>query len=172
MDTIKRGLILLSLILTTMTISSGEAGAPVLREKPIKYKSLAVKMRILQPNLKQDTAEVYEYLVKKYCNKNTHDVMVAILYGESSLNSLAESSSGDFGLGQVNYYTWGKQFNVTEDELLNPITNIKYSCKILGLVKKSRPHDANYWGYYHHSKKSFRELYIKRINAILQKIKD
>ena len=53
-----------------------------------------------------------------------------ISYCESGNNPRAISKTGDYGLMQVNYGVWGKEFSISKESLLDPDTNLRIAKQI------------------------------------------
>jgi hypothetical protein len=57
--------------------------------------------------------------------------IIAIIMAESEFkeNSI-NKATGDYGLGQINWVHWGKDYGYTPQELLDPSTNIFLTCHV------------------------------------------
>jgi soluble lytic murein transglycosylase-like protein len=130
------------------------------------------KLQKLQPKLSHTVASEYLHLINKYCTNIDTELVVAIYFVESSILFYRINNKQDIGLGQIRLSTWGDIYKVNKYDLLNPITNIEISCKILKQLKKSHPDNLEYWAYYHNSNSLLRQRYIKKINHIIDKLKE
>jgi hypothetical protein len=57
--------------------------------------------------------------------------IVAIIVAESNFKEDSiNKETGDYGLGQINWEYWGKDFGLTPQELLDPSINIFLTCRV------------------------------------------
>lgn len=130
------------------------------------------KILKLNPNLNLITVHNYASLVNEYCSENIQIPMIAILRQESNFKTTAKNKHGDYGLGQINWSTWNKFFDLKEPRnLFDPALNIKLSCKILEMAYIAHRDKENWWSYYHSWNTIPREKYIKSVNKFLKEIK-
>ena len=141
------------------------------KQRTKKKLSSSTKQKILKlrPNLK--LVDDYSYLIDKYCDKKIIDEMIAIFEQESGFDSSANNND-DWGIGQINAKTWKVFFEVKDKkELLNPILNIKYSCKILEMAHNSHSDKVDWAGFYHSWNTQPRKKYMEKININLKKLR-
>ncbi len=146
----------------------------LLQSKRMRHWSRIYKLQnkiiTLQPKLKKYSLDYwYSTIIAKYCPEKLDNIIIAIIFAESSFNNFKINQNRDYGLGQINYNVWGKYFNISKKELLNPIINIQIIVKILVNLKKQY-HDKYWWGYYHSKTIKSRNRYINKINKILNKL--
>lgn len=103
------------------------------------------------------------------------NVVLAILMTESTFNQFAVSSTGDYGIGQINPKVWSVEFKRLKRKPLNEAklkTSTDYAVartvEILAIVKKE---DDPYWiGRYHSKTPSLKKAYYDRVQTHLSKI--
>ena len=134
--------------------------APTLTQKIIK----------LQPKINPIIAEDYSHLIKTYCHPLNENLIISIIFVESSFRFLAESTTGDIGLMQISLSTWGDELKVNKIDLLAPAINIEVGCKILKQIRKHHKHDPHFYKYYHTRTKEINEIYIKRVEKVLDRL--
>lgn len=134
------------------------------------FNNIKDKILILSPKLNDITATNYSLLIEEYCIPETHIFMVAVFQQETGFNTTAINDN-DYGLGQINWKTWHKFFNLNnKEQLFDPALNIKISCKVLEMAYITHREKDNWWGYYHSWSSAPREKYVKMVTRYLEKI--
>jgi hypothetical protein len=109
----------------------------------------------------------YAFLI--YCSSQLYGTdpleIIALIMAESSFESNSVNrSSGDYGLGQVNWKYWGKPNGLTPQELLDPAVNIVLTC-----------HIYRYYGFdfakYHNGDGKGNPGYIENLKSILSELR-
>jgi len=158
-------------LISAISVTENSTNVPSLSTTVIKKYTLAQKIQKLQPNINPILASEYSSLIKTYCITIDEDIVISIFMAESSFNPLAESSSNDFGIAQINLTTWGKELKTSRSELLNPILGISHSCQILKKLKKQHKGENYWWRHYHNRKKHINIKYIQRVTNIMNLLK-
>ena len=97
--------------------------------------------------------------------------MIAIIRQESNFNTAAKGRYGDYGLGQINWRTWHRFFNLKNTkDLYDPALNIKLSCKVLEMAHVAHKEKENWWAYYHSFNNTPRKKYVKFVSKFLKEI--
>jgi hypothetical protein len=103
---------------------------------------------------------------------------LAVLFQESSLwldpkGCMEGKKCHDYGVGQVNWRTWGEELNLDRYKLL---TDYAYSVKVSAEVfahyhaKYSKKDPKNWWGFYHSKTPSLKRAYQARVRGVHAKI--
>lgn len=161
---------IIAIIILAVLLNSRVLSSP--KQEVLNIKIASNKIQFLQPAVPRIVAEEYANLIFQSCQHIEKNLAISLFFVESSYNHLAVSKTRDVGLGQINLIVWGNYFKTTKLELLNPIININYACKILQKVKKAHPNDEKYYGYYHNRKTLLRSKYILAIDKIISKLKN
>jgi hypothetical protein len=70
------------------------------------------------------------YQSSKQCGVNPLEI-IAIIMAESGFEEKSiNRASGDYGLGQINWVHWGREYGYTPQELLDPSVNIFLTCYV------------------------------------------
>jgi hypothetical protein len=87
--------------------------------------------------------------------------IIAIIMAESNFkeNSI-NKETGDYGLGQINWEHWGKDYGLTPQELLEPSINIFLTCHVYKFFGKD-------FGKYHRGNGIQCNAYLVNVKAIL-----
>jgi hypothetical protein len=87
--------------------------------------------------------------------------IIAIIMAESHFkeNSI-NNETGDYGLGQINWEHWGKDFRLTPQELLDPSINIFLTCHVYKFFRKD-------FSKYHRGNGIQSNAYLMNIKSIL-----
>ena len=57
--------------------------------------------------------------------------IIALITAESGFKEKSvNTKTGDYGLGQINWEHWGKDFGLTRQDLLEPSINIFLTCRV------------------------------------------
>ena len=98
-------------------------------------------------------------------------VIVSILRQESSFradpDNCLKKSCKDFGIGQINFKTWGKTLGLSKKLLVKNIEyNIDTTAHILSIVKKGHESDKYWYSRFHSFTKSHRYIYLSYVKPI------
>ena len=131
--------------MTPLAQRNAQAGFPVGTEEfPSPTKSpdintkevlhLASMIRLITENQLSE-AKVLRYAGLILHASRKHGVnpleIIAIIMAESNFKEDSiNRETGDYGLGQINWEYWGKDFGLTPQELLNPSINIFLTCRV------------------------------------------
>jgi hypothetical protein len=87
--------------------------------------------------------------------------IIAIIMAESGFkeNSI-NKETGDYGLGQVNWEHWGKEYGYTPQDLLDPSNNIFLMCHVYKFFGKD-------FGKYHRGNGIQCKAYLVNVKSIL-----
>jgi soluble lytic murein transglycosylase-like protein len=87
--------------------------------------------------------------------------IIALIMAESGFkeNSI-NKETGDYGLGQVNWEHWGKDYGYTPQELLDPSINIFLTCHVYKFF-------GNDFGKYHRGNGIQCKAYLVNVKSIL-----
>lgn len=87
--------------------------------------------------------------------------IIAIIVAESNFKETSiNKETGDYGLGQINWNHWGKDFGLMPHELLDPSINIFLTCHIYKFFGKD-------FGKYHRGNGLQCDAYIVNVKSIL-----
>ncbi len=87
--------------------------------------------------------------------------IIALIMVESRFNERGiNRETGDYGLGQINWRHWGKEYGLTPQELLDPTTNIFMTCQIYKYFGKD-------FGKYHRGNGIKSKAYLMHVRSIL-----
>lgn len=100
------------------------------------------------------------YQASKRYQVNPVEVIALIMaesrFQEKSINR----ETGDYGLGQINWEHWGKDYGYTPDELLDPAVNIFLTCHVYKFFEED-------FGKYHRGHGIQSKAYLVKVNGIL-----
>jgi len=137
-----------------------------------KQEVIVQNIQNLRPRLDKSVVNDYANLIQKYCPEGVQTHMVAIIEQESGYNPGAKNHN-DYGLGQINYSTWKKFFEIKNPRvLLDSATNIRLSCKILHMAYVSHSDHPKWYAFYHSWNSVPQKIYIKKIDKILKGLKN
>lgn len=129
----------------------------------------------------QENVESYRPVAKsliKYTTNHKIDyrMVLALLMTESSMNQKAVSTTGDLGIGQINYDIWQEEFLRLKKAPLDKAKlkkdtdyAIKRTVEILSLLKNSK--DKKWIAKYHSKTPKFKNAYFTRLSKHLTKLK-
>jgi hypothetical protein len=83
-------------------------------------------------------------------------IMVESDFQEKSINR----ETGDYGLGQINWRHWGKDNELTPQDLLDPAINITLMCQVYKFFGED-------FGRYHRGNGPQCAVYVKNVNTVL-----
>jgi len=87
--------------------------------------------------------------------------IIAIIMAESNFKEDSiNKETGDYGLGQINWQHWGKDYGLTPKELLDPSINILLTCHVYKFFGKD-------FGKYHRGNGIQCNAYLLNIQGIL-----
>ena len=87
--------------------------------------------------------------------------IIAIIMAESNFKEDSiNKKTGDYGLGQINWEHWGKDFGLMPHQLLDPSINIFLTCHVYKFFGKD-------FGKYHRGKGIQSKVYILNVKSIL-----
>jgi hypothetical protein len=87
--------------------------------------------------------------------------IIAIIMAESNFKETSiNKETGDYGLGQINWEHWGKDYGLTPQELLDPSINIFLTCNVYKFFGKD-------FGKYHRGNGIQCNAYILNVKSIL-----
>jgi len=87
--------------------------------------------------------------------------IIAIIMAESSFKeNCFNKETGDYGLGQINWEHWGKDFGLMPHQLLDPSINIFLTCHVYKFFGKD-------FGKYHRGNGIQSEVYLVNVRSIL-----
>lgn len=115
----------------------------------------------MQPNLSARDAFEFSSAIYSHCPKEWRTLAVAIAFQESGLRPSASSTTGDFGIGQVN----AKIHGLKADDLLDVSHGARAMCDLLSRLKaQGRP-----WTDYHTKRPKaaarYRDLVLRHLAA-------
>jgi hypothetical protein len=124
--------------------------------------------------------EVYRPVAQslvKYTKAHNMDyrMVLALLMTESSMNQQAISTTGDLGIGQINYDIWQEEFTRLKKAPLDKVKlkhdtdyAIQRTVEILSILKNNK--DKKWIAKYHSKTPSLKTAYYKKINKQLVKL--
>jgi hypothetical protein len=125
---------------------------------------LANMIRLITENQLPE-AKIFRYasLISHAARK--HEVnpveIIAIIVAESNFKETSiNKETGDYGLGQINWEHWGKDFGLMPHELLDPSINIFLTCHIYEFFGKD-------FGKYHRGNGIQSKAYLVNVRSIL-----
>ena len=125
---------------------------------------LANMIRLITENQLPETKMFrYASLIFHASQKNGLNPLeiIAIIVAESNFKETSiNKETGDYGLGQVNWEHWGKDFGLMPQELLDPSINIFLTCHIYKFYGKD-------FGKYHRGNGIRSEAYLANVRSIL-----
>lgn len=87
--------------------------------------------------------------------------IIAIIMAESNFREdCVNKETGDYGLGQINWEHWGKDFGLMPHQLLDPSVNIFLTCHVYKFFGKD-------FGKYHRGNGIQSKVYIVNVKSIL-----
>jgi soluble lytic murein transglycosylase-like protein len=87
--------------------------------------------------------------------------IIAIIMAESNFKEDSiNKETGDYGLGQINWQHWGKDYGLTPQELLDPSINIFLTCHVYKFFGKD-------FGKYHRGNGIQCNAYLVNVQGIL-----
>lgn len=87
--------------------------------------------------------------------------IIAIIMAESNFKeNSVNKETGDYGLGQINWEHWGKDYGLTPQELLDPSINIFLTCHVYKFFGKD-------FGKYHRGEGIQCSAYVVNVKGIL-----
>jgi hypothetical protein len=87
--------------------------------------------------------------------------IIAIIMAESNFKETSiNQETGDYGLGQINWEHWGKNFGLMPHQLLEPSINIFLTCRVYKFFGKD-------FGKYHRGNGIQSEAYLMNVKSIL-----
>lgn len=103
------------------------------------------------------------------------EIYLAILFKESSLltdpqNCLKEAKSctGDYGMSQVNYRTWGKVLNIDKAKMLTDVAySIEVGARVLSYYKRYENKDSIWYARYHSKTPRLKKMYAHQLHKIM-----
>ena len=125
---------------------------------------LAKMIRLITENQLSETKMLrYAGLISHASQKHGVNPLeiIAIIMAESNFkeNSI-NKETGDYGLGQINWGHWGKDYGLTPQELLDPSVNIFLTCHVYKFFEKD-------FGKYHRGNGIQSNAYILNVKSIL-----
>lgn len=115
--------------------------------------------------------------IKKYTShyKIDHRIVLGLIMTESSFKQSAVSKTADFGIGQINYKVWSKEFIRLKKEPLDLKrlrTDVDYAIRrtveILAILKASK--DPYWVGRYHSKTPSLKKAYFAKVHSQVKKL--
>jgi len=125
---------------------------------------LASMIRLITENQLPE-AKVLRYagLILHACQKygvNPLEIIAIIMAESNFKEDSINKETGDYGLGQINWEYWGKDFGLTPQELLNPSVNIFLTCHVYKFFGKD-------FGKYHRGNGIQCSAYLVNVKGIL-----
>ena len=105
----------------------------------------------------------YAGLISHACQRNGLNPLeiIAIIMAESNFKeNCINKETGDYGLGQINWEHWGKDFGLMPHQLLDPSINIFLTCHVYKFFGKD-------FGKYHRGNGIKSRVYIVNVRSIL-----
>lgn len=135
----------------------------------------------LQPALSEKQAELLAIIIVSNSNEVnlTWSQFTAILFQESSLKldpkncmDHAKTCTGDYGIGQVNYATWGQVLDINKNLMMTDYTySIEKSVEVLKKYYVLYGHkDPNWWVKYHSKTPSLKREYQAKVKRVHDRI--
>jgi hypothetical protein len=91
--------------------------------------------------------------------------IIAIIMAESNFKeNCINKETGDYGLGQINWEHWGKDFGLMPHQLLDPSINIFLTCHVYQFFGKD-------FGRYHRGNGIQSKVYLVNVRSILSTLK-
>ncbi len=91
--------------------------------------------------------------------------IIAIIMAESNFREdCINKETGDYGLGQINWEHWGKDFGLMPHQLLDPSINIFLTCHVYKFFGKD-------FGKYHRGNGIQSRVYLVNVRSILSTLK-
>jgi hypothetical protein len=91
---------------------------------------------------------------------NELEIMALILAESTFQPESINKSSGDYGLGQINWEYWGKPFGLSPQDLLDPAVNILMTCHVFKYFQKD-------FARYHRGEGIRSRAYLIKVRSIL-----
>lgn len=142
---------------------------------------LSKMIREIQPNLSEKKA--YTLAKKIYTHSSNFNldpkILIAILYIESNFRNNVTSKTGDYSMAQINVDIWNREFtrlgmSKLDKHLLKYNENyvIYKMAKILSILDQRKlKHDKNWYANYHSMTPKLKNIYAKKINSKINKIR-
>lgn len=162
-------------LLALLTLTAGLVSFPAKTLADGSHQNkLKLAAQYLQPALSDEDAEVISEEITQASEDLgvRWEVILAILFQESSLKLDPQGClhkkgrCKDYGIGQVNFNTWGTKFGWDRVRLLRDLRySLKASFQVLGHYKKEYgKQEFNWFTRYHSGTPSFRGNYMQALN--------
>jgi hypothetical protein len=129
---------------------------------------LANMIRFITENQLSETKTLrYAGLISHASQKNGLNPLeiIAIIMAESNFKeNCINKETGDYGLGQINWEHWGKDFGLMPHQLLDPSINIFLTCHVYKFFGKD-------FGKYHRGNGIQSKAYLVNVRSILSTLK-
>ncbi len=90
--------------------------------------------------------------------------IIALIMAESQFKETSiNAKSGDYGLGQINWKHWGKDYGLSRQDLLDPAINIYMTCHVYSYFGKD-------FGKYHRGFGIKSKSYVVNVKSILSSL--
>jgi soluble lytic murein transglycosylase-like protein len=90
--------------------------------------------------------------------------IIALIMAESQFKETSiNAKSGDYGLGQINWKHWGKDYGLSRQDLLDPAINIYMTCHVYKYFGKD-------FGKYHRGFGIKSKSYVVNVKSILSSL--
>ena len=125
---------------------------------------LANMIRLITENQLPET-KMFRYASLIFHAAREHGVnpleIIAIIVAESNFKETSiNKETGDYGLGQINWEHWGKDFGLMPHQLLDPSINIFLTCHVYKFFGKD-------FGKYHRGNGIQSQAYLVNVKSIL-----
>jgi hypothetical protein len=125
---------------------------------------LANMIRLITENQHPET-KMLRYASLIFHASRKHGVnpleIIAIIVAESNFKETSiNEETGDYGLGQINWEHWGKDYGYTPQQLLDPSVNIFLTCHVYKFFGKD-------FGKYHRGDGIQSKAYLVNVRSIL-----
>jgi hypothetical protein len=94
------------------------------------------------------------------CGVNPLEIIALIMAESGFKENSINKETGDYGLGQINWEHWGKDYGYTPHELLDPSTNIFLTCHVYKFFGQD-------FGKYHRGNGIQCKAYLVNVKGIL-----
>lgn len=171
------------LVLTSLPVSnirSSNVSASTVPSYTKEEQDLSAVIRYMQPAHTIGSSIALAKAIIKHSKRTKVDkvLMLSIMYQESSLKldpqgcfKDKKKCAPDYGIGQINFKTWGKFLNLDKNKLL---TNVDYSVwatsEVLRIYKKQYSKEKDWHSRYHSKTYHLRYGYYKLIEKGYNKI--
>jgi soluble lytic murein transglycosylase-like protein len=172
-------MLIVLLFLISITYSKADVFPPTQGVSPALVIASHAQNRASKPST--PVALYLGHLIKTEALKRGLDplIVASIISVESDFRFIRVNNTGDYGITQINYNIWSREFKrlgkgkLSKNRLINDTQySIKMMVKILKITKNRFPNDPLWYARYHSSTPRLKNKYAKKVKNRLQEMKN